>query len=99
VIVRHRPKYGCRACEGAIVQAPAPERLIKSGIPTEGLVASVVVDKFAWHTPLYRKRRLDDIGFPIDAGGFSGACGNIVCNKDCNICCKALRQFWREVCG
>ena len=22
-----------------------------------------------------RKRRLDDIGFPIDAGGFSGACG------------------------
>jgi hypothetical protein len=21
------------------------------------------------------KRRLDDIGFPIDAGGFSGACG------------------------
>lgn len=47
----------------------------------------------------FRKRRLDDIGFPIDAGGFSGACGNIVCNKDCNICCKALRQFWREVCG
>ena len=45
------------------------------------------------------KRRLDDIGFPIDAGGFSGACGNIICNKDCNICCKALRQFWREVCG
>ena len=45
------------------------------------------------------KRRLDDIGFPIDAGGFSGACGDIVCNKDCNICCKALRQFWREVCG
>ena len=28
----HRPKYGCRACEGAVVQAPAPERLIKSGI-------------------------------------------------------------------
>jgi hypothetical protein len=49
--------------------------------------------------PKKRKRRLDDIGFPIDAGGFSGACGNIVCNKDCNICCKALRQFWREVCG
>jgi hypothetical protein len=23
----------------------------------------------------HRKRRLDDIGFPIDAGGFSGACG------------------------
>ena len=37
VIVTHRPKYGCRACEGAIVQAPAQERLIKGGIPTENL--------------------------------------------------------------
>ena len=56
VIVTHRPKYGCRVCEGAIVQAPAPERLIKSGIPTEGLVASVVVDKFAWHNFTGRRR-------------------------------------------
>src|SRR5712691_8309106 len=55
VIVTHRPKYACRACEGAVAQAPAPERLIKSGIPTEGLVAAVVVDKFAWHNPLYRQ--------------------------------------------
>ena len=57
VIVTHRPKYGCRSCEGAIVQAPAQERLIKSGIPTENLVADVVVDKYAWHKPLYRQRR------------------------------------------
>jgi transposase len=27
VIVTHRPKYACRACEEAVVQAPAPERL------------------------------------------------------------------------
>ena len=27
-IVTHRPKYACRACEQAVVQAPAPERLI-----------------------------------------------------------------------
>src|ERR1051326_8736908 len=67
VIVTHRPKYGCRACEGAIVQAPAPERLIKSGIPTEGLVASVVVDKFAWHTPLYRQSQIMKLqGLPVD---------------------------------
>src|SRR5258705_5437206 len=33
VIVTHRPKSGCRACEGAIVQALAQERLIKGGIP------------------------------------------------------------------
>ncbi len=48
---------------------------------------------------MIRKRRLDDIGFPIDAGGFTARAANIICNKDCNICCKALRRFWREVCG
>jgi transposase len=41
-----------------VVQAPAPERLIKSGIPTEAPVASVVVDKFAWHDPLYRQTQI-----------------------------------------
>ena len=67
VIVTHRPKYGCRACEGTVVQAPAPERLIKSGIPTERLVASVVVDKFAWHNPLYRQAQIMKLqGLPID---------------------------------
>jgi hypothetical protein len=29
VIVTHRPKYACRACAAAPIQAPAPERLIK----------------------------------------------------------------------
>jgi transposase len=67
VIVTHRPKYGCRDCEGAVVQAPAPERLIKNGIPTEGMVASVIVDKFAWHKPLYRQAQTMALqGLPID---------------------------------
>ena len=39
VIVTHRPKYACRACEEAVVVAPAPERLIKGGLPTEAMVA------------------------------------------------------------
>jgi len=58
VIVTHRPKYACRACEGAVVQAPAPERLIKGGLPTEAMVASVVVGKYAWHLPLYRQAQM-----------------------------------------
>jgi transposase len=37
ILVTRRPKYACRACSGAIVQAPAPERLIRSGLPTEAL--------------------------------------------------------------
>jgi transposase len=53
VIVTHRPKFACRACE-KIVQEPAPEHLIKSGLPTEAMVASVLVAKFGWHLPLYR---------------------------------------------
>ncbi|MBY0317903.1 MAG: IS66 family transposase [Reyranella sp.] len=57
VIVTHRPKLACRACE-KISQAPAPEHLIRSGLPTEALVASVVVSKYGWHLPLYRQARM-----------------------------------------
>jgi transposase len=55
VIVTRRPKYGCRACESAVVQAPAPARLIEGGLPTETLVAHVLVSKYADHVPLYRQ--------------------------------------------
>ena len=58
VIVTHRPKYACRACEQAVVQAPAPERLIRGGLPTEAMVAYVLVAKFAWHLPLYRQAQM-----------------------------------------
>ena len=40
------------------MQAPAPERLIKGGMPTEAMVASVLVAKYAWHLPLYRQSRM-----------------------------------------
>ena len=55
VIVTRRPKYACQACGGEVVQAPAPERLIENGIPTEALVAHVLIAKYADHTPLYRQ--------------------------------------------
>jgi transposase len=58
VIVTHRPKYACRACEEAVVQAPAPERLIKGGLPTEAMVAYVLAAKYAWHLPLYRQAQM-----------------------------------------
>jgi transposase len=50
------PKYACRACEEAVVQAGAPERLIKGGLPTEVMVASVL--EYAWHLPLYRQAQM-----------------------------------------
>ncbi len=58
VIVTRRPKYACRACEGAVVQAPAPARLIEAGIPTETLVAHVLAGKYADHLPLYRQAQI-----------------------------------------
>jgi transposase len=67
VIVTRRPKYGCRACSGAVVQASAPARLIEGGLPTERLVAHVLVTKYADHAPLYRQAQmLARQGIPID---------------------------------
>jgi transposase len=65
VIVTRRPKYACRACEktgaddvAGIIQAPAPARLIEGGLPTEAMVADVVVSKHADHLPLYRQSQI-----------------------------------------
>jgi transposase len=51
----HRPCYGCRSCEGAVVQAKAPARPLDGGMPTVALLAHVGVMKFAWHLPLHRQ--------------------------------------------
>src|SRR5215208_2283833 len=58
VLVIRRPKYACRACEDAVVQAPAPARLIEGGLPTDGTVAQVLVSKYADHLPLYRQAQI-----------------------------------------
>jgi transposase len=58
VLVVRRPKYACRACENVVVQAPAPNRLIEGGVPTEATVAQVLVSKYADHLPLYRQAQI-----------------------------------------
>jgi transposase len=58
VLVIRRPKYACRTCSGTVVQAPAPPRLIEGGLPTEALVAHVIVAKYADHCPLYRQAQI-----------------------------------------
>src|SRR3954452_11142099 len=58
VKVIRRPRYGCRACEEAVVQAPAPERPITGGMATEALLAHVLVAKFSDHLPLYRQSQI-----------------------------------------
>jgi transposase len=58
VLVVRRPKYGCRACENVVLQAPTPARLIEGGLPTEATVAQVLVAKYADHLPLYRQAQI-----------------------------------------
>lgn len=54
----HRPRYGCRTCEGAVVQAKAPLRPVDGGMPTTALLVHVAVMKFAWHLPLHRQMQV-----------------------------------------
>jgi len=58
VRVTCRPRYACRACESAVVVAPAPERPIDGGMATEALIAHVVVSKFCDSLPLYRQAQM-----------------------------------------
>ena len=52
-----RPKWSCRACE-TIAQAPLPSFPIERGRPGPGLLAHVVVSKYADGLPLYRQSEI-----------------------------------------
>lgn len=58
VLVVRRPKYACRSCEEGVFQAPCPPRLIEGGMPTDAMVAHVLVAKYADHLPLYRQAQI-----------------------------------------
>lgn len=53
----HRPRRACICCE-AIVQAPLPSRPIDKGRAGPGLLAHVLVSKYADHLPLYRQSQI-----------------------------------------
>jgi len=52
-----RPRMACACCE-AICQAPLPSRPIERGRPGPGLLAHVLVSKYADHLPLYRQSQI-----------------------------------------
>ena len=57
-VIRHvRPKFSCRGCD-RVVEAPAPSRPIERGLAGPGLLAHVIVSKFADHLPLYRQSEI-----------------------------------------
>jgi len=57
-VIQHvRPKLTCPDCE-RIVQVPAPTRPIDRGLAGPGLLAHVLVSKYADHLPLYRQAQI-----------------------------------------
>ncbi len=57
-VERHiRGKWACVKCE-TLVQAPVDAHIIDKGIPTTGLLAQVLIAKFADHLPLYRQEAI-----------------------------------------
>ncbi|TCK35280.1 transposase [Paraburkholderia sp. BL8N3] len=78
-VERHiRGKWVCRNCE-TLIQAAVPAHVIDKGIPTTGLLASVLVAKYADHLPLYRQEQIfarAGLAIPRSTlGAWVGTCG------------------------
>ena len=50
--------FACKSCEETMVRAPKPAQAIEKGLPGPGLLAQVVVSKYADHQPLYRQAQI-----------------------------------------
>jgi transposase len=78
-VERHiRGKWACAKCQ-TLTQAPVPAQIIDKGIPTAGLLAQVLVGKYADHLPLHRQETIfARAGFAIPRstlGAWVGMCG------------------------
>jgi transposase len=60
VIEHVRKKYACPdpACDGTVILAEKPPQPIEKGLPGPGLLAHVVVSKYADHLPLNRQENI-----------------------------------------
>ena len=81
-VIRHiRRKKACACCD-CIVQAAAPSRPILRGVAGPGLLAHILVSKFADHQPLYRQSAIyARQGVEIDRssmGRWVGACAALM---------------------
>ena len=70
-----RPRMACSCCE-QICQAPLPSRPIEKGLPGPGLLAHVLVNKYADHSPLYRQSQIfEREGIDLDRSTLAGWVG------------------------
>jgi transposase len=71
-----RPRMACSSCE-TIQQAPLPSRPIERGRPGPGLLAHVLVSKYADHLPLYRQSQIfEREGIDLDRSTLADWVGN-----------------------
>jgi transposase len=77
-VIRHvRPKFSCRVCD-TIVQAPATGLLARRLRHGPGLLAHVVVAKYANHLPLYRQSEIyARSGIEIDRSSLTDDVGHV----------------------
>jgi transposase len=57
-LVHVRGVYACRSCEETMAIAPKVQKALDKGLPGPGLLAHVMVSKFADHLPLYRQSHI-----------------------------------------
>jgi transposase len=56
---RHvRGKWACKCCQ-ALMQEPVEPHIIDKGMPAEGLLAHVLVNRFIDHLPYYRQEQIN----------------------------------------
>ena len=78
-VERHiRGKWVCKEC-ATLTQAPVPAQVIDKGMATPGLLAQVLVAKYADHLPLYRQEKIfERAGLKLARSTLAewvGACG------------------------
>lgn len=75
---RHiRPKYVCRSCE-TVIAAPMPNQPIDKGLPAPGLLAHVVISKYAHHLPLHRQQGIyANLGVELARSTMAGWIGQL----------------------
>lgn len=58
VLVHVRYKYACKSCEDTVRTAPVPAKPLPKANASAGLLAHILVSKYADHLPLYRQAQI-----------------------------------------
>jgi transposase len=101
-VIRHiRLKYACKSCEGVesegptVKIGPAPVQLLPKSIASEGLVAHLIVSKFADGLPLYRQQKIfSRLGVDLSRGTMANWVVNA--SRQCQPLIELLEQEIRS---